>query len=433
MLLFARTTSGERSGGVVLTQGLMLAIGGGVIGAVLTWLGLPALRTLTPGMIPRLDEVTFAPRVVVFSVVLCVLAGLVIGVVPAWRASRPDTTRESGGPRDRASRGWLSGILLVTLLAVQAALAFVLLAGAGLAIRGYVGLRDQDVGIDPSGLLSVDVHLPRDPYVTPDVAKAGSIEIAEYNPAGPALYDRIRAALQTMPGVVEAAGVGTEPFAAAPFVQALDRGPGARPLEPGRRPVPGRHGQLLQDDGDSHPRGAGLLVNRSGRLALGRSGERGDGPGTLARRRSHRTAADVHLLSERRRACARGRRSRGRHAPLQGRIQGRSADLRAAPATGGPGARLVRGPTHGDVVRGPHGGRSTRTRRGRPGAHRQGRRDDAGDVDPHGRVVRQWRPGQAAAVCRHDSRHLRDRPADHERRRNCTAPHRSGWRGAVPR
>ena len=63
------------------------------------------------------------------------------------------------------------------------------------------------------------MHLPRDPYVTPNVAQVGSIEIAEYNPAGPALYDRIRAALQTMPGVVQAAGVGTQPFTSAPFVQ----------------------------------------------------------------------------------------------------------------------------------------------------------------------------------------------------------------------
>ncbi len=116
-------------------------------------------------------------------------------------------------------RGRLGATLLVALLAMQVALAFVLLAGAGLAIRAFVDLRGRDVGIDPSGLLSVDVHLPRDPYVTPNVAQAGSIEIAEYNPAGPALYDRIRAALQTMPGVVQAAGVATPPFTSAPFVQ----------------------------------------------------------------------------------------------------------------------------------------------------------------------------------------------------------------------
>jgi putative ABC transport system permease protein len=99
------------------------------------------------------------------------------------------------------------------------ALAFVLLAGAGLAIRAFVDLRGRNVGIDSSGLLAFDVHLPRDPYVTPNVAQVGSIEIAEYSPAGAALYDRIHAALRATAGVVQAAGVGTKPFTAAPFVQ----------------------------------------------------------------------------------------------------------------------------------------------------------------------------------------------------------------------
>ena len=228
VLLLARTNSGERSAvlapgenrpGVVLTESLMLSLGGGVIGAVVTWLGLPALRALTPRVLPRLDEVTFDASVFVFSAVLCVLTGLVIGTVPAWRSSRPDTTRELPGSGGHVWRGRVGATVLVALLALQMALAFVLLAGAGLAIRAFVDLRGRDVGIDPSGLLSFDVHLPRDPYVTPNVAQVGSIEIAEYSPAGAALYDRIHAALQTMPGVVQAAGVGTPPFTAAPFVQ----------------------------------------------------------------------------------------------------------------------------------------------------------------------------------------------------------------------
>ena len=226
VLLLARTAraSGlphapDESSSVVLTESLMLSLGGGVIGAVVAWLGLPALRALTPRVLPRLDEVTFDASVFVFSAVLCVLTGLVVGIVPAWRASRPDTTSELPGSGGRVWRGRLGATVLVTLLAVQMALAFVLLAGAGLAIRAFVDLRGRDVGIDPSGLLSLDVHLPRDPYVTPNVAQVGSIEIAEYNPAGAALYDRIHAALQTMPGVVQAAGVGTPPFTAAPFVQ----------------------------------------------------------------------------------------------------------------------------------------------------------------------------------------------------------------------
>jgi hypothetical protein len=86
-------------------------------------------------------------------------------------------------------------------------------------MRAVGDLRGRDVGINPAGLLSADVYLPRDPYVTRKVAETGGPEIAEFNPAGAALYDRIRAALQAMPGVVQAAGVGTHPLAANPFVQ----------------------------------------------------------------------------------------------------------------------------------------------------------------------------------------------------------------------
>jgi putative ABC transport system permease protein len=228
VLFVARTASLERSAapapgqnrpGVALAESLMLSLGAGVIGGVATGLGLPALVALTPRVLPRLDEVAFDVSVFGFAAILCVTTGLVAGVVPAWRALRRGARSELPRSGGHAWRERLGATLLVALLAVQVALAFVLLAGTGLAIRGFVDLRGRDVGIDPSGLLSFDVHLPRDPYVTPNVAQVGSIEIAEYNPAGPALYDRIRAALQTMPGVVQAAGVGTQPFTSAPFVQ----------------------------------------------------------------------------------------------------------------------------------------------------------------------------------------------------------------------
>jgi len=221
VLLRARTVSGGPSAvlapgrsrpGVVLTESLMLSIGGGVIGAVLTWFALPPLRDLAPTVLPRLSEVAFDVRVFGFTVGLCVVTGLLVGLVPAWRASRQATDAPGWGGR-------LGATLLVVLLAAQMALAFVLLAGAGLAIRAFGDLRGRNVGIDPSGLLSADVYLPRDPYVTLIPAEPGSVERAEFNPAGPALYDRIRTALQTMPGVVQAAGVGTHPFASNPFVQ----------------------------------------------------------------------------------------------------------------------------------------------------------------------------------------------------------------------
>ena len=218
VLMRARTVLGERSAvlasteirpGVVLTESLLLALGGGAIGAALAAWGLPALRDITPLVLPRLGEVAFGAGVVAFAVVLVVLVMLAVGILPALRASRTDT----------ATKGWPGAMVLVALVAVQVALAFVLIAATSLAMRAVGDLRGRDVGIDPAGLLSADVYLPRDPYVTRNISGTGSAEIAEFSPAGAALYDRIHAALQATPGVVQAAGVGTHPFAANPFVQ----------------------------------------------------------------------------------------------------------------------------------------------------------------------------------------------------------------------
>ena len=117
----------------------------------------------------------------------------------------------------------------MTLVAVQMALAFVLVAATSLAMRAVGDLRGRDVGVNPAGLLSAEVYLPREPYVTRNISGTGGTEIAAFNPAGPALYDRIRAALQTTPGVVEVAGAGARPFSANPFVQFYPGTPNTRP------------------------------------------------------------------------------------------------------------------------------------------------------------------------------------------------------------
>jgi putative ABC transport system permease protein len=228
VLMRARTVLGQRSSAlastqlrprvapttvalakVVLAESLLLALGGGAIGAALVAWGLPALRDITPTAIPRLREVGLDSGVAAFTVACIVLVTVAVGILPASRASRTDTD----------TKGWLGAIALAALLAVQVALAFVIIAATSLAMRAVADLRGRDVGVNPSGLLSIDVHLPREPYVTRNISGSGAAEVAEFSPAGPALYDRIRAALQTMPGVVDAAGVGSHPFAANPFVQ----------------------------------------------------------------------------------------------------------------------------------------------------------------------------------------------------------------------
>ena len=214
--LRARTVLGVRSfasteggPGVVFGESLLLAIGGGAIGAILAAVILPGLREITPTVIPRLNEVRFDAGAVVFTVVLVLAVALVVGSVPAARASRTTAT----------TRGWAGAFVLVALVAVQMALAFVLIAATTLAMRAVGDLRSRDVGINPAGLLSADVYLPREPYVTRGISGSGASEIAAFDPAGAALYDRIRAALQTIPGVAQVAGVGTHPFGSNPFVQ----------------------------------------------------------------------------------------------------------------------------------------------------------------------------------------------------------------------
>jgi predicted permease len=210
----ALTPGGSRSAGV-LTESVLLALAGGVAGTVLAAIVLPGLREIAPTLVPRLDEVAIGPRVLACAAVLSIVTGLVFGIVPALRATARDTARPgAGGPL-----GWLGVVLLVIGLAVQVAIAFVLLAGTGLGVRAVSGLEKQDVGVNPDNLLTADVYLPRSPYMTVQPAEPGTVETAEYSPAGPALFDRIRGSLQTMPGVVQAAGMATHPFASAPFVQ----------------------------------------------------------------------------------------------------------------------------------------------------------------------------------------------------------------------
>ena len=239
-------------------------------------------------MIPRLSEVAFDARVLAFTVVLIVLVTLAVGILPALRSSRTDT----------ATKGWLGALTLVPLVAVQAALAFVLIAATGLAMRAVGDLQGRDVGINPAGLLSADVYLPRDPYVTRNVSGTGSAEIAEFSPAGAAVYDRIRAALQTTPGVVQAAGVGTRPFASNPFVQFwigdLEHTPENR-VAAQYLAVTENYFNTMGVRVVSWP---GFLGRRSARLAVGGPRQRNAGEAALARQRSPWAETDADLLAE---------------------------------------------------------------------------------------------------------------------------------------
>ena len=167
-----RSALGANRGRLVrqlLTESLLLAAAGGALGAVLAFAGLEVLRGALAAQIPRLAEAAIDPRVLAFTAGLSLLVGAAVGALPAIRDSRADLRRGlsgeslgvvSAGERDRLRQG---------LVAVQVALAVVLLTGSGLLVRSFLELRNVDAGFDPEGLLAVSLNLPSQGYPdTPD-------------------------------------------------------------------------------------------------------------------------------------------------------------------------------------------------------------------------------------------------------------------------
>ena len=179
----------------LLTESVLLALAGGVLGLGLAVWGVSALRALDPGTLPRLDEVRLDARALAFALVLSVGSGLLFGVVPAIRALGFDLRGDlaEGG---RALSGARSAARTRSALVLaEVALASVLLVGAALLLRSFVGLQQVDPGIAVDGILTARVTLPRSRYDD----SARQVAFAD------ALLDRARA----LPGVT-AAALGTD-------------------------------------------------------------------------------------------------------------------------------------------------------------------------------------------------------------------------------
>ncbi|MBW8876135.1 MAG: ABC transporter permease [Acidobacteria bacterium] len=170
-----RAALGAGQGRIVrqlLTESLVLSLGGAAAGIGLAHLALRGLVAISPAGVPRLGEVGIDGLALAFALGLGLAASLLSGLVPALRTARPDlqTMLKEGGrsfgtgaPRDRVRTG---------LLVAEVALALMLLAGAGLLIRSAIQLQRVAVGFDPGGVLTAQLSLPRADYPEPDRAVA---------------------------------------------------------------------------------------------------------------------------------------------------------------------------------------------------------------------------------------------------------------------
>ncbi len=153
----------------LLTESVLLALAGGLVGLLVGKWGMDLLLALAPENLPRISDVSLDSRALSFTAALTLLTGLGFGLFPALQASRPnlnETLKDAGrGSTDEGRRRLVRSALVV----LEVALAIVLLVGAGLLIRSFMRLRDVDPGFNPQNALTVGIPLSQRKY--PDNVK----------------------------------------------------------------------------------------------------------------------------------------------------------------------------------------------------------------------------------------------------------------------
>ncbi len=142
----------------LLAESVLLALGGGALGALLATGGVAAFVRFVPGSMPRLAEVTVDVRVLAACALASLVVGVVTGLVPALRFGARDVSEalKLGAGRTVASGGGRSRLVLVS---GQLALALILAVGATLLFESFLRVRSVDAGFDPSELVTFSMPL----------------------------------------------------------------------------------------------------------------------------------------------------------------------------------------------------------------------------------------------------------------------------------
>ena len=181
----------------VLTEGMVLALVGGLAGILIAYWSVPVMRQWLPETLPRGDEADVNLTVLLFSLGVCALTGLLFAVLPALASSRHDvigTLKE--GARGTSGTGARSRQVLA---AAQVALATVLLVGAGLFTQSLQRLQHVDLGFDSVNLTTGMMGIQGDRYREPGAAWNG-------------FYKRLLDRLAAAPGVEGVAMSSGAPF-----------------------------------------------------------------------------------------------------------------------------------------------------------------------------------------------------------------------------
>ncbi|MFL6464519.1 MAG: ABC transporter permease [Bryobacteraceae bacterium] len=150
-----------------ITEGALLSLVGGALGVVLAFESLNLIRAANSGSIPRAEEISLDWSVLLFTLAVSLLTGVLFGLAPFVHVSAVrvyETLKASSG---RASATRSSNRFRWVLVTAQMAMAFLLVAGAGLMVRGFWKLQQVNPGFNPDRILTFNITLPDATYKGP--------------------------------------------------------------------------------------------------------------------------------------------------------------------------------------------------------------------------------------------------------------------------
>ena len=192
----------------LLTESVVLSLGGGALGLAAAAVVLQVVPALVPGDIARLGEVGLDGTALAFTLGLSVVVGLLFGAAPAFQWSRLRLVRTLNEGSAQAAGGFRllrSNRARAALATAQVALALVLAVGAGLLLRSFVGLVTVDRGYDPANVITART---RNPDLRPATGALTRDEMDEYRAATQRFKESLLEELTRMERLPDVAAVG---------------------------------------------------------------------------------------------------------------------------------------------------------------------------------------------------------------------------------
>lgn len=201
----------------LLTESVVIAIPGGILGLIVAYFGIGLLTSINPEDIPRLKEITFSWQVLGVTFILSLLTAAIFGIIPAIQASKPDLTSvikdaAKGGATNNSSRYALN-----TLVVIEVALGLVVVISAGLLVKSFQKLQRIDAGFNPSQVITATIDLPESKFLNPEATES--------------FFKQLTAKLLSFPGVTSIGRINILPMGGGNSMNAFSIV--GRPQKPG--------------------------------------------------------------------------------------------------------------------------------------------------------------------------------------------------------